>query len=213
MMLFAIYVMLIDTDNTSVALPAYPGISAANIYLVETAEDAAFALRHLLEVKVLGFDTESKPIFFKGQASDGPHLVQLATTSHAFLFPVVTAQQVALALPVVKAALEAASILKVGFGLGDDHQRLLAKLGVKVTHVLDLSRSLSDNKRNQMGAKSAVEKYFGQVLQKSKRISTSNWSAASLSDRQLKYAADDAQSALLVYLASLTKKLNSAQVS
>lgn len=183
-------------------LPAYPGIDMEKICLVRTAGQLAFAEEHLLQAIVLGFDTESKPIFKIGQSSDGPHLIQLATTEYAFLFPILNAAQVAFATPVLKAALESKTILKVGFGLGDDNQRLLHKLGVKIAHVLDLSRALSDSRKKQMGAKRAVEKYFGQVLQKSKRVSTSNWAAEILNERQLKYAADDAQSALLVYLAS-----------
>jgi ribonuclease D len=183
-------------------LPAYPGIDMENICLVQTTSQLAFAEEQLLQARVLGFDTESKPIFKVGQSSDGPHLIQLATSHYAFLFPVLNTTQVELAKPVLKAVLESKTILKVGFGLGDDNQRLLHKLGVKIAHVLDLSRALSDNRKKQMGAKRAVEKYFGQVLQKSKRVSTSNWAAESLNERQLKYAADDAQSALLVYLAS-----------
>ena len=101
---------------------------------------------------------------------------------------------------VLKEVLESKQILKVGFGLSDDNQMLLKKLAIKITNVLDLSRSLSDNRKKQMGAKRAVEKYFAQVLQKSKRVSTSNWAAEHLNERQLKYASDDAQSALLVYL-------------
>jgi hypothetical protein len=40
---------------------------------------------------VIGFDTESKPTFRKGEVSTGPHLVQLATDAHVFLFPVACA--------------------------------------------------------------------------------------------------------------------------
>ncbi|MFZ6798795.1 3'-5' exonuclease [Undibacterium sp. Di24W] len=191
-----------DDLDVSQDLPAYPGIDMEKICLVQTTSQLAFAEEQLLQARVLGFDTESKPIFKIGQSSDGPHLIQLATTEYAFLFPILNGAQVEFATPVLKAALESKTILKVGFGLGDDNQRLLHKLGVKIAHVLDLSRALSDNRKKQMGAKRAVEKYFGQVLQKSKRVSTSNWAAESLNERQLKYAADDAQSALLVYQAS-----------
>lgn len=193
------------------SLPDYPGIAEHRIVLVTDANQLQQAHRHLNSESVLGFDTESKPIFMRGQDSDGPHLVQLASAEWAFLFPVVTLAQVEFAKPLLQAVLESSTILKVGFGLGDDNQRLLKKLGVKVHKVLDLSRALSTDKKRQMGAKAAVEKYFGQVLQKSKRISTSNWSSSTLNQRQLKYAADDAQSALLVYLASLQVEGNSGK--
>jgi RNA polymerase sigma factor for flagellar operon FliA len=44
-----------------------------------------------------------------------------------------------------------------------------------------------------------VAKFFGQALQKSKKISTTNWAASRLSEKQILYAADDAQVALRVY--------------
>ncbi|MBC3881503.1 3'-5' exonuclease domain-containing protein 2 [Undibacterium sp. LX40W] len=197
------------SETPELQLPSYAGIPEQKIILVSDDQSLQRARLYLTAEAVLGFDTESKPVFMRGQDSDGPHLVQLATPEWAFLFPIVTQAQVELARALLKEVLESPDILKVGFGLGDDNQRLLNKLGVKVQKVLDLSRSLSTDRKRQMGAKAAVEKYFGQVLQKSKRISTSNWSALTLNQKQLKYAADDAQSALLVYLASLQVDGNS----
>jgi ribonuclease D len=188
--------------DSSTVLPEYEGISLAQVVVVQTVEQLEFARQHLLQALSLGYDTESKPVFTAGQTSDGPHLIQLATETHAFLFPLVSATQRELSRLLLKEVLESNKIRKVGFGLSDDNQMLFRKLGIKIANVLDLSRSLSESRRKQMGAKRAVEKYFGQVLQKSKRISTSNWAAEHLNDRQLKYAADDAQSALLVYLAA-----------
>lgn len=183
-------------------LPAYPGIAMDRIILVSTPQQLALARQHLTQAASLGYDTESKPVFTVGHSSDGPHLIQLATETHAFLFPLVKAEQRELSHALLKEVLESNQIRKVGFGLSDDNQMLLKKLAIKITNVLDLSRSLSDSRKKQMGAKRAVEKYFAQVLQKSKRVSTSNWAAEHLNERQLKYAADDAQSALLVYLAA-----------
>ena len=53
--------------------------------------------------------------------------------------------------------------------------------------------------RNDLGAKTAVAKFFGQKLQKSKKISTTNWALPRLNEKQILYAADDAQVALRVY--------------
>lgn len=186
-------------------LPPYAGIAMERICLVQSDAHVALALSQLSAQTVLGFDTESKPIFNRGQLSDGPHLIQLATRLDVFLFPVVSAAQIDLVAPVLKTVLEAKEIAKVGFGLGDDNRSLLRKLDIQIRGVIDLSRSLSESRRTQLGAKAAVEKYFGQKLQKSKRISTSNWAAPTLDARQLKYAADDAHAALLVYLAAQEK--------
>jgi ribonuclease D len=184
-------------------LPPYPGLSPHQIHLVRSEAEVSKAAHALLNADVVGFDTESKPIFNKGQRSDGPHLIQLATDQAAYLFPCVTADDVQFSNDLLRSVLESEQILKVGFGLRDDNKRLKAKLGIELAKVLDLSRAMRESKYREMGAKAAVAKYFGQALQKSKKISTSNWSLAPLNDRQLKYAADDAQVALLTYRAWL----------
>jgi ribonuclease D len=179
-------------------LPPYLGIALADIRLVRTAGEAQAAQDALLAHDAIGFDTESKPTFVKGQSSDGPHLVQFADEHTAWLFPV--GPDVAALLPVLKAILESTRTLKVGFGLSDDVKRLRAKLGIEPARVADLSSALRvPGQKHDLGAKSAVAKYFGRKLQKSKKISTTNWAAPRLSDKQLQYAADDAQVALRVY--------------
>jgi ribonuclease D len=194
------------TSEEILLLPAYPGIPFDNIRLVRSESDTARAYAAMSAADVLGFDTESKPIFFKGQQSDGPHLIQLATDTEVFLFPVLQPTQIL----AVQAVLESKQILKVGFGLSDDNKRLHAKLGIVPANVLDLSRLMRESKHRDMGAKAAVAKYFGMKLQKSKKTSTSNWAAAALSERQLQYAADDAQVALLVYRKWLALRINGA---
>lgn len=177
------------------ALPPYHGISLADVRLVRTAQDAQAALAALMAADAIGFDTESKPTFVKGEASTGPHLVQLATDSHAYLFQIGPQT----AVHVIKAVLEAPGIVKAGFGLADDIKRLRAKLGIDTVNVVDLANTLRNGQRNPVGAKTAVARYFGKTLQKSKRITTTNWSLPRLSESQILYAADDAHVALRIY--------------
>ncbi|MCU6432499.1 3'-5' exonuclease domain-containing protein 2 [Undibacterium sp. Jales W-56] len=177
------------------ALPAYQGVSAARIHIVTNEAAAERAQQALLAADVLGFDTESRPTFVKGQSSGGPHLIQLATDDQVFLFPVMDPVYLATA----KAALEAQHILKVGFGLGDDQSRLRTRLAIHPANILDLARAMRERKGSDMGAKGAAARFLGMALQKSKKTSTSNWSLAPLSERQIRYAADDAHVALLTY--------------
>ncbi|MES2740321.1 MAG: 3'-5' exonuclease [Pseudomonadota bacterium] len=176
-------------------LPPYQGIKLADVMLVQSASQADAALQELLAADAIGFDTESKPTFLKGETSTGPHLIQLATDHVAYLFPVGANAPLA----VLKAILEASGTVKVGFGLSDDVKRLRSKLGIVPAPVLDLSVALRGSQRNDLGAKTAVAKFFGLHLQKSKKISTTNWSNPRLTERQILYAADDAQVALRVY--------------
>jgi ribonuclease D len=188
------------------ALPPYEGIRLADVRLVRTRQDAEGALAALLASDTVGFDTESKPTFQKGEQSTGPHLVQLATDLHAYLFqigarpaPVDGTAPADPGVDVLRAVLESAAILKVGFGLGDDLRRLRAKLGIETRNVLDLSTALRRGERNALGAKTAVARFFGQRLQKSRKITTTNWALPRLTDRQILYAADDAHVALRIY--------------
>ena len=189
--------MLTDPEEL---LPPYDGIRLADVRMVRSDKDAAAALAALTAVDVLGFDTESKPTFLKGEVSTGPHLVQLATDEAAYLFQIGAAPAAAVdVLGVLRAVLESPTILKVGFGLSDDIKRLRAKLGIDTNNVLDLSTALRKGERNTLGAKTAVARFFGKKLQKSKKITTTNWALPRLSDKQILYAADDAHVALKVY--------------
>lgn len=194
------------------ALPPYQGLALADVRLVRTQADADAALAALAGADTLGFDTESKPTFQKGEVSTGPHLVQLADDRQAWLFqiatprprPAGTSASVAEPAPapgiaVLRAVLESTTILKVGFGLGDDLRRLRAKLGIDTHNVLDLATALRRGERNAWGAKTAVERFFGQRLQKSRKITTTNWAMPRLSEKQILYAADDAHVALRIY--------------
>jgi hypothetical protein len=86
----------------------------------------------------------------------------------------------------------------VGFGLSDDVKRLRNKLGIAPAGARPVRR-LRGGQRNDLGAKTAVAKFFGLHLQKSKKISTTNWATSRLTEKQILYAADDAQVALRVY--------------
>jgi RNA polymerase sigma factor for flagellar operon FliA len=188
---------------TEETLPPYQGIPLSDVRLVRSREDAESALAALLAADSIGFDTESKPTFRKGEVSTGPHLVQLATDKHAYLFQVgagaAPSPDAAHLVDVLHAVLGSPAILKVGFGLGDDLRRLRAKLGIEIRNVIDLATALRRGERNAWGAKTAVERFFGRRLQKSRRITTTNWALPRLSEQQIQYAADDAHVALRIY--------------
>lgn len=177
-------------------LPVYPGIALADVSLVASDEQADAALMALMGADVIGFDTESKPTFLKGEESTGPHLVQLATETRAYLFPIFWKSGHA----VLKTVLESPSVLKIGFGLGNDRTVLRSRLGIDVQNLIDMGEILrGPGHRGTVGAKVAVAHFFGQKLQKHKRIGTSNWASRRLTAQQQLYAANDAQVALRVY--------------
>ena len=183
---------------TATELPAYAGIALTHITVVASDAMASEALAALMAVDVIGFDTESKPTFLKGEPSTGPHLVQLATQNRAYLFPISQGR----GWPALKEILESPTLLKVGFGLSNDRSALKSRLNIDINHLLDLGEVLrGPGHRGTVGAKVAVAHFFGQRLQKSKKIGTSNWANPRLAERQLLYAANDAHVALQIYRA------------
>lgn len=180
-------------------LPPYTGIDIADVYMVVTPEQAVVARDALLVCDAIGFDTESKPTFTRGETSTGPHLIQFATDRKAYLFQIGDSTEPHIRAMLL-AVLERPLPLKIGFGLADDVKRMYAKLDIRCAGVVDMSVALrTPGQRNDLGAKTAVAKFFGLKLQKSKKISTTNWALPRLNEKQILYAADDAQVALRVY--------------
>ena len=189
--------LLHTPDKEQIALlEAFDRLGLGQIQLVATAAQAEQALNELSGIKVLGFDTESKPTFAKNEASTGPHIVQLSTHKKAWIFQLENAD----CRRAVGSLLESPAITKAGFGLGDDKKRITYKLGVDLQGVLDLNHVFRDRGyRKDMGVKGAVAVLFNKRFIKSKKAATSNWANASLSDAQLIYAANDAYAAMRVY--------------
>ena len=180
------------------ALPAYPGIRAEAI--VQPRSDAALtqAMDDLGRQGHIGFDTESRPIFTKGQQSTGPDVVQFATAERAYVLQLQHPGCEAL----VRSVLADVRLVKVGFDLQQDLGQLRRRLGLEVAPLLDLTHVFHRmGYVRTLGIQSAVAVVFGQRLAKSKRVTTSNWSNATLEPRQLLYAANDAYVALQVWQA------------
>lgn len=184
-------------DKTLIAaMPPFALLPLTAIELVQTAAQIETAMAALKAAACVGFDTESKPTFHKGQTSDGPHLVQFATAERAWLFQT----RVAGVQAAIAELLHDAALAKIGFGLANDTSQLAHKFGIHPQNLVDLDRTFRQlGYRNSVGAKGAVAILFGQRFIKSKRISTSNWALAHLSEQQLLYAANDAYAAIRVH--------------
>lgn len=178
------------------ALRPFDGIPPARIHQPRTAGELAFAGRVLRAATHVGLDTESKPTFVAGAEQTGPHVVQMATLEHAFVFDAGHDGCVAL----VRALLPADAPIKVGFGLAGDRAMLLRKLGVDTRPIVELSTMLRAlGFRQPLGLQSAVAVVLERYLHRSRRVTTSNWSRAPLSPAQLAYAANDAYASLCVF--------------
>jgi ribonuclease D len=175
-------------------LPLYIGLGLQDIQIVENEEDAVDALKALENEFCLGFDTESKPIFRKGEVSPGPTLIQLATESKAYLFPT----RFPFAVSSVGKILSNKNIKKVGFGLCGDNKELRTKLNINIVNTEDLSVKLKHlaGEKNSIGARAAVAMVLKARL--GKGAQKSNWGAYPLKNNQIIYAANDAHSAICI---------------
>jgi ribonuclease D len=180
------------------AMEPFERLGLEQICWVASARQAQQAWDELQAEPVLGFDTESKPTFVRNEASQGPHIVQLATERTGYVFALHEPES----LRAAAALLSAPQILKVGFGLGDDRKRIVAKLGIEPQGVIDLNHVFHQRGwRKDIGVKAAVAVTYQKRFLKSKKAATSNWAAPQLTPAQLVYAANDAWAALRVYQA------------
>ena len=184
-------------DREQIALlPLFPSLTMPQIQLIATADDAERADAELRGQTVLGFDTESKPTFVRNEVSEGPHVVQFATLSTAYVFQLHDPRCRALAASV----LASKDVTKAGFGLSSDVRQIAAKFGAAPHAVIDIDTLFRrQGYRKELGVKAAVAVLFGQRFAKSKKASTSNWAARQLSPAQIVYAANDAYAAMCVY--------------
>ncbi len=185
-------------------LPLYVGLDLSSIEIIENELDAASVLDQLKNEVCLGFDTESKPIFLKGEISPGPTLIQLATQSKAFLFPT----RFPCAVACANSILSNPSIRKVGFGISGDNKELRTKLNIDIVNTEDLSITLKSliKDKNRLGARAGVAMVLKSRL--GKGAQKSNWGAYPLRKNQVLYAANDAHSAICVENALRTLDLD-----
>jgi ribonuclease D len=184
-------------DKAEIALlDPFDRLGLDRIDLVTTPSQAQAAWAELAAAPVWGFDTESKPTFFKDQLSEGPHIVQLATLHKAWIFQLHDLECRA----AVAQLLALPGVIKAGFGLGDDRKRITSKLGVEPADVLELNTVFRERGyRKDMGVKAAVAVLFNRRFIKSRKATTSNWANPRLTEAQLIYAANDAYAAVRVF--------------
>lgn len=144
------------------------------------------ALEYLRRQKVIGFDTETRPVFSPGQRGNGVALLQLSGPDEAFLFRI---NKMGLRRRLCK-ILSDPAILKIGAATLDDVRGLQRKSMFEQAGFVDLQKIVE-----KWGiADKSVKKMAGIIMgcRISKAQQLSNWEAPQLSDSQQRYAATDA---------------------
>lgn len=157
--------------------------------MISTSKQLDSAMKQIKTTPFIGFDSEQKPTFKKGEACHGVSLIQLATDSKCYL---IQTKQIKNLKPLIN-LLENDKVVKIGTGLKGDKESLFRQFKLRLRATIDLEdvfKKLSS--KNQIGAKKAASIILNQTLQKSKNMSRSNWENKKLSIGQVKYASEDA---------------------
>lgn len=162
------------------------------IIVVDTQEAEKDALEVLFEHSVLGFDTETRPSFTKGERHQ-VSLLQFATPSQSFLFRV----NLLGFSPKMINLLEDPSFLKVGLSLRDDHREIVHKAKIKPCGLIDLQLMAPAYGIKDSSLQKIYAILFGKRISKAQQLS--NWEAKKLSPAQQHYAALDALACLEIY--------------
>jgi ribonuclease D len=162
------------------------------IMVVENKEQAEIACNYLKLQTVLGFDTETKPCFKKGQKNEVA-LLQLSTRENAFLFRLNKMKFEGS----IRRILSDSTIIKVGVAIKDDLNALKKKAVFEPNSFVDLQEMVKKYGIQSFSLQKLAAIVLGLRISKSKRLS--NWEADILNEPQLKYAATDAWVAFEIY--------------
>jgi len=146
----------------------------------------------LLGSDLLGFDTETKPIFKKG-GKNSVSLIQLSTGNLACLFRI---NKIGFPEELIK-LLSDPSVIKVGVAVHDDIRFLKGVKKFSPGGFVDLQRFVRDYGIQSSGLKKLAAIVLGFRISKHQQVT--NWEAEQLTEAQQVYAATDAWVCYQIY--------------
>ena len=168
-------------DVNQLPLTRYKG----EIRLVDNESALEKAVQSLECEKVLGFDTETRPSFRRGQ-SYPLALLQLAGAKVVYLFQLNFLDSLDLLIPL----LSDSGIIKAGVAIHDDIRKLREITEFKPAGFLELSSISQKLDIVNTGLRSLSAIFLNTRVSKGAQIT--NWSRRQLSHAQINYAATDA---------------------
>ncbi len=162
------------------------------ITVLDYPREVRNVVQFLKKQPVLGFDTETRPNFKKGQKHQVA-LLQLATKDSAFLFRL---NKMGLPEEVVE-ILNSPKIKKVGVAIKDDVIALQGIQKFQADGFVDIQNLVRELEIEHLGLKNLAGLLLGFRISKAQQ--TSNWEADKLTEAQQLYAATDAWVSLEIY--------------
>ena len=163
------------------------------VHLVESPQMLERAAADILREAVVGFDTETRPAFRKGE-SHLPSLAQVATARAVYLFPLQRLDCSAM----LGELLGAPHIVNAGVALADDLRQLRQLFAFEAAAALDLGHVARRHGLKQTGLRNLTGIFLGTRIPKGTK--TTNWAAPRLTPQQVLYAATDAWACRELYL-------------
>ena len=183
------YVVSIDKQAVN-QMPQviFPG----HIHIISAVSQVKSAVAALRTAEIVGFDTETRPCFRRGERHQVA-LLQLSTDSDAFLFRL---HKTGIPDP-LKRFLEDDAMIKVGLSTGDDFHQLERVCDCKPTGFVELQQLVKQYSITDMSLQKIYAILFNQKISKGQQLS--NWEAPQLTEAQQNYAAIDAWACLRIY--------------
>ncbi len=162
------------------------------IVLITDINKVANAVEEINKQPVIGFDTERRPSFNKGEFHD-ISLLQVALPEKVFLFRLRYTGFTKLLTSIFSNP----RIKKVGIGIRDDIIFLQQITPFEPHSTIDLNEIAEELEIKSRGARKLTGLILGYRISKNQQIS--NWDLPKLSVNQLNYAAHDAYLCLAIY--------------
>jgi len=175
-------------DNIEYERVAFEG----KIHLIDSDELMAKFAHECPKFTRLGFDTETRPSFKKGD-NYKMALIQLSSDTDAYLFRL---HYLTNFLP-IKKLLEDKDIVKIGLAIRDDIKGIQKMFPFTPHNFIELQDLAKTKGLKNFGLKGMTEEVLDKTL--SKKAKLTNWEQKSLTTEQMKYAATDAWIALKIY--------------
>ena len=174
-------------------IPSLPRVLfPGRIIVILTADEAEKAVDYLLKADILGFDTETKPVFKRGRQNKVA-LLQVSTEDTCFLFRL---NRIGLC-PAIIRLLETTDVRKIGLSWHDDIASLHKRGEFSPKGFFELQEHMKELGIEDMSLAKLYANLFGERI--SKREQLSNWDNDVLTDKQKGYAATDAWACIRLY--------------
>ena len=163
------------------------------IEVIQSTFEADRAVDFLLSQPIIGFDTETKPNFQRGQSSMVA-LLQVSAQNVCFLFRL---NVLGLTDSIKRLLSDEGETIKVGLSWHDDICGLLKRGFFHPGTFIDIQHIAKEMGIQDQSLQKLFANLLGRRVSKSQQLS--NWEAPSLTDAQKNYAATDAWACIQLY--------------